>query len=82
VYRVAVVVGDACWGRSCRDRHRFLLVRTPQQASAEGLVYETSNSSKSPNSSAELAESYSGKFCELPVLAEKNHHHFESDPHH
>jgi hypothetical protein len=50
--------------------------------SAEGLVYETRNSSKSPNSSAELPESYNGKFCELPVLAEKNHHHFESDPHH
>jgi membrane fusion protein, heavy metal efflux system len=52
------------------------------KASGERLVYETSNGSSSPNGLAELPESYNGKSCELPVLAEKNHHHSESDRHH
>jgi cobalt-zinc-cadmium efflux system membrane fusion protein len=50
--------------------------------SAERFVYETSNGSSSPNSSAELAESYNGKFCELPVLAESDRHHSENNRHH
>lgn len=55
----------------------------PQMISAsDALIYDTSNGSTSSNGKAELPESHIGTYCELPILAENNHHHSENNHHH
>jgi cobalt-zinc-cadmium efflux system membrane fusion protein len=58
--------------------------RTKPQLISESnaLVYDTNNGATSPNGKAELSESYRGKFCELPVLAESDHRHTDNNHHH
>jgi hypothetical protein len=58
--------------------------RTKPQLISESnaLVYNTDNGATSPNGKAELSESYMGKFCELPVLAESDRHHSDNNHHH
>lgn len=70
---VAIAVGSFLLGRRTK----------PQLTSASNaLVYNTNNGATSPNGKAELSESYTGKFCELPVLAESDRHHSENNHHH
>ncbi len=55
----------------------------PQMTSASNaLAYNTNNGATSPNGNAELSESYIGKFCELPVLAESDRHPCDNNHHH
>jgi cobalt-zinc-cadmium efflux system membrane fusion protein len=69
----AIAVGSFWLGRRTK----------PQLTSASNaLVYNTNNGATSPNGKAELSESYMGKFCELPVLAESDRHHSENNHHH
>jgi len=69
----AIAVGSFWLGRRTK----------PQMTSASNaLVYNTSNGATSPNGKAELSESYMGKFCELPVLAESDRHHSDNNHHH
>ncbi|WP_349262593.1 efflux RND transporter periplasmic adaptor subunit [Allocoleopsis sp.] len=68
----AIAVGSFWLGRRTK----------PQVTSASNvLVYDTNNGATSPNGKAELSESYMGKFCELPVLAESDRHHSENNHH-
>jgi cobalt-zinc-cadmium efflux system membrane fusion protein len=70
---VAIAVGSFWLGRRTK----------PQVTSASNaLVYDTNNGATSPNGKAELSESYMGKFCELPVLAESDRHPSENNHHH
>jgi cobalt-zinc-cadmium efflux system membrane fusion protein len=69
----AIAVGSFLLGRRTK----------PQLISASNaLVYNTNNGATSPNGKAELSESYRGKFCELPVLAESDHRHTDNNHHH
>ncbi|MBD2017110.1 efflux RND transporter periplasmic adaptor subunit [Microcoleus sp. FACHB-53] len=69
----AIAIGSFWLGRRTK----------PQMTSASNaLVYNTSNGATSPNGKAELSESYRGKFCELPVLAESDRHHSDNNHHH
>jgi cobalt-zinc-cadmium efflux system membrane fusion protein len=70
---VAIAVGSFLLGRRTK----------PQMTSASNaLVYNTNNGAISPNGKAELSESYMGKFCELPVLAESDRHPSDNNHHH
>jgi cobalt-zinc-cadmium efflux system membrane fusion protein len=72
---VAIALGSFLLGRRTK----------PQMTSASNaLVYDTNNGVifPIPNGKAELSESYRGKFCELPVLAESDHRHTDNNHHH
>jgi cobalt-zinc-cadmium efflux system membrane fusion protein len=69
---VAIAVGSFWLGRRTKPQ----LISAPN-----ALVYNTNNGVTSPNGKAELSESYMGKFCELPVLAESDRHHSDNNNH-